>query len=128
MNWMTAGRGITHSERTPPALRNSGSRLFGIQSWVALSRNDEEMSPDFLHYDAKDLPPFYFCDLARSHLRRLLAQGGFATHRNCPFKKRRERRHEQTSTSFQTTRQSDGPTRSQGSEAAFDRGLDRTWT
>jgi redox-sensitive bicupin YhaK (pirin superfamily) len=53
---MTAGRGITHSERTPPVLRNSGSRLFGIQSWVALSRKDEEASPDFLHYAAKDLP------------------------------------------------------------------------
>jgi redox-sensitive bicupin YhaK (pirin superfamily) len=56
LNWMTAGRGITHSERTPPELRTSGSRLFGIQSWVALSRNDEETQPDFLHYDAKDLP------------------------------------------------------------------------
>jgi redox-sensitive bicupin YhaK (pirin superfamily) len=56
LNWMTAGRGITHSERTPPELRTSGSRLFGIQSWVALSRNDEETPPDFLHYDAKDLP------------------------------------------------------------------------
>jgi redox-sensitive bicupin YhaK (pirin superfamily) len=53
---MTAGRGITHSERTPPELRTSGSRLFGIQSWVALSRKDEETPPDFLHYDAKDLP------------------------------------------------------------------------
>jgi hypothetical protein len=36
LNWMTAGRGITHSERTPPELRTAGSRLFGIQSWVAL--------------------------------------------------------------------------------------------
>jgi redox-sensitive bicupin YhaK (pirin superfamily) len=57
LNWMTAGRGITHSERTPPGLRaRAGSRLFGIQSWVALSRDDEEASPDFIHYDAKDLP------------------------------------------------------------------------
>src|SRR3954452_11901227 len=50
LNWMTAGRGITHSERTPPRLRGPGSRLFGIQSWVALSRNDEDASPHFLHY------------------------------------------------------------------------------
>src|SRR4051794_8963936 len=56
LNWMTAGRGITHSERTPPHLRTSGSRLFGIQSWVALSRNDEETSPGFTHYDSRDLP------------------------------------------------------------------------
>src|SRR5712672_2298228 len=56
LNWMTAGRGITHSERTPPELPSSGSRLFGIQSWVALSRNDEETQPDFLHYYTKDLP------------------------------------------------------------------------
>src|ERR1700758_3039297 len=56
LNWMTAGRGIAHSERTPPELRVLGSKLFGIQSWVALSRLDEEKAPDFTHYDAKDLP------------------------------------------------------------------------
>jgi redox-sensitive bicupin YhaK (pirin superfamily) len=56
LNWMTAGRGIAHSERTPPELRTGGSRLFGIQSWVALSRDDEESLPDFIHYDAADLP------------------------------------------------------------------------
>src|ERR1043166_264240 len=55
LNWMTAGRGITHSERTPPELRN-GSKLFGIQSWVALSRNAEESDPDFTHYAAEKLP------------------------------------------------------------------------
>jgi redox-sensitive bicupin YhaK (pirin superfamily) len=56
LNWMTAGRGITHSERTPPELRTAGSRLFGIQSWVALSAKDEEMTPDFVHYDAEQMP------------------------------------------------------------------------
>jgi redox-sensitive bicupin YhaK (pirin superfamily) len=56
LNWMTAGRGITHSERTPPELRTASSRLFGIQSWVALSRGDEERTPDFTHYDAQALP------------------------------------------------------------------------
>jgi redox-sensitive bicupin YhaK (pirin superfamily) len=55
LNWMTAGRGIAHSERTPPELRN-GSKLFGIQSWVALSQSDEERMPDFTHYDAAELP------------------------------------------------------------------------
>jgi len=56
LNWMTAGRGITHSERTPPELRSVRSKLFGIQSWVALSAADEEAEPDFAHYEAKALP------------------------------------------------------------------------
>jgi redox-sensitive bicupin YhaK (pirin superfamily) len=56
LNWMTAGRGIAHSERTPPELRSVGSKLFGIQSWVALSATDEEAEPDFVHYDANELP------------------------------------------------------------------------
>ena len=53
---MTAGRGIAHSERTPPELRTAGSKLFGIQSWVALARQDEEKTAAFTHYDAADLP------------------------------------------------------------------------
>jgi redox-sensitive bicupin YhaK (pirin superfamily) len=56
LNWMTAGRGIAHSERTPPELRSIGTKLFGIQSWVALSAADEEAEPDFVHYGANDLP------------------------------------------------------------------------
>jgi len=57
LNWMTAGRGIAHSERTPPELRQvAGSKLFGIQSWVALSAGDEETTPDFVHYDAQEMP------------------------------------------------------------------------
>jgi redox-sensitive bicupin YhaK (pirin superfamily) len=56
LNWMTAGRGIVHSERTAPDLRRTGSSLFGIQSWVALSAKDEETPPDFVHYQADELP------------------------------------------------------------------------
>jgi redox-sensitive bicupin YhaK (pirin superfamily) len=56
LNWMTAGRGIVHSERTSQELRGIGSKLFGIQSWVALSAKDEEANPGFVHYDAGDMP------------------------------------------------------------------------
>jgi redox-sensitive bicupin YhaK (pirin superfamily) len=56
LNWMTAGRGIVHSERTSQELRGVGSKLFGIQSWVALSARDEETNPDFVHYDAGAMP------------------------------------------------------------------------
>jgi redox-sensitive bicupin YhaK (pirin superfamily) len=56
LNWMTAGRGITHSERTAPELRRLGSKLFGIQSWVALTAKDEETPANFVHYGAADLP------------------------------------------------------------------------
>src|SRR5690242_16010133 len=42
VNWMTAGRGIAHSERTPQELRSTGGKLFGIQMWVALPRRDED--------------------------------------------------------------------------------------
>ncbi|HEX5732131.1 MAG TPA: pirin family protein [Blastocatellia bacterium] len=56
VNWMTAARGIAHSERTPQELRQSSSRLFGIQSWVALPARDEEADPDFAHHAAGELP------------------------------------------------------------------------
>lgn len=56
VNWMTAGRGIAHSERTPPDLRASGHRLHGIQSWVALPKVDEQCPPDFVHHPADTLP------------------------------------------------------------------------
>ena len=56
VNWMTAGRGVAHSERTPPEARRGGSELFGIQSWVALPLRDEESEPDFAHHDAGKLP------------------------------------------------------------------------
>jgi redox-sensitive bicupin YhaK (pirin superfamily) len=56
VNWMTAGRGIVHSERTPPELRAAGSRLFGIQTWVALPKDREETEPGFAHHRADALP------------------------------------------------------------------------
>jgi redox-sensitive bicupin YhaK (pirin superfamily) len=53
---MTAGRGIVHSERTPPELRTRGSRLSGIQVWVALPSSQEEAEPEFAHHAASELP------------------------------------------------------------------------
>jgi redox-sensitive bicupin YhaK (pirin superfamily) len=56
LNWMTAGRGIVHSERTPPELRGPGSEVFGIQAWVALPRTHEEAEPSFTHHGVQALP------------------------------------------------------------------------
>lgn len=56
VNWMTAGRGIAHSERTGLEARKEPSRLAGIQSWVALPERDEEAAPDFAHHEAVSLP------------------------------------------------------------------------
>lgn len=56
VNWMTAGRGIVHSERTDPDARASGHRMHGIQSWVGLPRADEETAPRFQHVAKNDLP------------------------------------------------------------------------
>jgi len=56
MNWMTAGRGITHSERTPDEDRQGGMTMHGLQSWVALPHAQEECEPTFVHYPAARLP------------------------------------------------------------------------
>ncbi len=56
VNWMTAGRGIVHSERSPESLRASGHRLHGLQSWLALPQDQEECAPDFVHHAADSLP------------------------------------------------------------------------
>ncbi|MDO5505908.1 MAG: pirin family protein [Pseudoxanthomonas suwonensis] len=55
VNWMTAGRGITHSERFE-TLREHGGRMDGIQAWVALPDDKEETDPGFWHYPADALP------------------------------------------------------------------------
>jgi redox-sensitive bicupin YhaK (pirin superfamily) len=73
VNWMTAGRGIAHSERTGPAVRAAGHRLHGIQSWVGLPRADEEAPPAFHHFAAADLP-----EHAENNVRlRMIAGTGF---------------------------------------------------
>lgn len=56
VNWMTAGRGIAHSERTPAEDRAAPGRLFGIQAWVALPAALEETDPAFAHHAAPSLP------------------------------------------------------------------------
>jgi redox-sensitive bicupin YhaK (pirin superfamily) len=56
VNWMTAGRGIVHSERTAPERRVSGDKLHGLQCWVALPADKEEIEPSFFHRSADDLP------------------------------------------------------------------------
>ena len=60
VNWMTAGRGIAHSERTPPAARAAGQRMHGIQSWVALPDAHAEDAPAFAHHPAATLPSIAF--------------------------------------------------------------------
>jgi hypothetical protein len=56
MNLMTAGRGIAHSERTPDVPRANGQKMLGLQSWIALPQNREEIAPSFQHYSAASLP------------------------------------------------------------------------
>jgi len=56
VNWMTAGRGIAHSERTPEEVRRHDSRIFGVQLWVGLPKAHEETAPAFHHHDAAALP------------------------------------------------------------------------
>ena len=57
VNWMTAGRGITHSERFE-MLRAQGGTMHGMQAWVALPAEDEETEPTFVHHEEEDLPVY----------------------------------------------------------------------
>jgi redox-sensitive bicupin YhaK (pirin superfamily) len=56
VNWMTAGKGIVHSERTPEHLRHSDKSLHGLQIWVALPKDLEDMPPSFFHANAVEIP------------------------------------------------------------------------
>ena len=56
VNWMTAGRGIVHSERTAPEHRRDGEPLHGLQFWVGMPSEKEEIDPSFAHLDGNDLP------------------------------------------------------------------------
>ena len=56
VNWMSAGHGVVHSERSPQALREAGHRLHGIQIWVAQSAEQENDAPNFRHVGKRDLP------------------------------------------------------------------------
>jgi redox-sensitive bicupin YhaK (pirin superfamily) len=56
LNWMVAGRGVTHSERTSAEARKGPNSLFGIQTWIALPETHEDMAPTFEHHGKDNLP------------------------------------------------------------------------
>lgn len=64
VNWMTAGRGIVHSERTPEARRGQENPLHGLQIWLGLPEEREEVAPDFQHYAADAIPGVRAGDVA----------------------------------------------------------------
>lgn len=58
VNWMTAGKGVVHSERTPVSLRGLRKSLHGLQIWVALPKHLENMEPSFHHTEKQEIPQF----------------------------------------------------------------------
>ncbi|MCU0894576.1 MAG: pirin family protein [Rhodospirillales bacterium] len=74
VNWMTAGRGIVHSERSSVEDRRIGPRLHGVQAWVALPASDAEAEPSFHHHPGDDLP---LIDRNGSAIARLIAGEAF---------------------------------------------------
>ena len=64
INWMTSGKGIVHSERTPDYLRTSNKMLHGLQIWVALPKELEEMEPSFFHVPENQIPEWKTDDIA----------------------------------------------------------------
>ncbi|SRX55924.1 pirin family protein [Aequorivita sp. CIP111184] len=58
VNWMTAGKGVVHSERTPVSLRRTKKTLHGLQIWVALPKHLEQMEPSFHHTNKQEIPHF----------------------------------------------------------------------
>jgi hypothetical protein len=69
INWMTAGRGIVHSERTPTDLRGQSRRMHGLQLWAALPVEHEEDEPSFAHTPAQAIPA---CELPGARVRVLI--------------------------------------------------------
>ena len=63
VNWMTAGKWIVHSERTPEYLRHADKYMHGLQIWVALPKELEQMEPEFFHIDAAQIPTWTVADL-----------------------------------------------------------------
>jgi redox-sensitive bicupin YhaK (pirin superfamily) len=76
VNWMTAGSGVVHSERTPDVLRGKPQHMHGLQIWVALPAKDEEIAPYFTHIPASGLPAWQEGDV---HFR--LIAGEFGDHK-----------------------------------------------
>ncbi len=76
INWMTAGRGIVHSERTPDDLRGRTRRIHGLQLWAALPLADEDMAPSFAHTPAAAIPTF---EVGGARLRVLIGSAFDAT-------------------------------------------------
>lgn len=72
VNWMVAGKGIVHSERTRTELRRAGSSLHGIQAWFAVPKKHEEAKPSFAHHPANKLPTLNRGDM---NLRLILGTG-----------------------------------------------------
>jgi redox-sensitive bicupin YhaK (pirin superfamily) len=77
VNWMTAGAGIVHSERTPQHLRGQRKSVHGLQIWVALPKHLEQMEPSFFHADEQDLPSW-----TDENLQFRLVAGEFMGHRS----------------------------------------------
>ncbi|MEP6746285.1 MAG: pirin family protein [Bacteroidota bacterium] len=73
VNWMTAGKGIVHSERTPEYLRLSAKSMHGLQIWVALPKELEQMEPEFFHIDKEQIPAWNDGDIQY----KLIAGGAF---------------------------------------------------
>jgi redox-sensitive bicupin YhaK (pirin superfamily) len=63
VNWMTAGKGIVHSERTPEYLRHSEKKMHGLQIWVALPKDLEQMEPEFFHIGKEQIPEWTSGDI-----------------------------------------------------------------
>src|SRR5690606_12286731 len=76
VNWMTAGRGIVHSERSPEHTLDETRRLLGLQVWVALPKTHEQTAPSFVHYSVSSLPVLE----AGGVIVRDVAGEGFGTH------------------------------------------------